>query len=107
MHLQLVFKYGIDNTPSLLCYGSTLKLYSITTDLNRMTQVFSMKSLGFGGDKVDVIQQKVFNYGISFSKSITVYDLIDGGVAHTFTPNLCDILVPPTVPCDQPNLLSV
>jgi len=77
--------------PCCICYGWRLNAYSITTDKSSMTQIFTLKSLGFGGGSVDAVKHRVINWGLFFSETVTVYDLNNGLVTtNTFKPNLCD-----------------
>jgi len=75
-----------------LCYGRKLSKYSIVTDTDKDTQIFTLNSLGFGGGNVDALKQRVYNQGLFFSQSVSVYDLNNEGSVVSFEPDLCDFI---------------
>merc|ERR1712087_900588 len=79
--------------PCCVCHGRKLSAYSIVTDSDTDTQIFTLTSLGYGGGNVDAVQQRVINQGLFFSQSVTIYDLSNGGNDVTsFEPDLCDFM---------------
>ena len=88
--------------PCCLCHGRKLSSYSIETDKDTDTQIFTLNSLGFGGGNVDAIKQRVLNQGLFFSQSVYVYDLSNGGSVTSFKPDLCDFMARCKVsPCES------
>ena len=88
--------------PCCSCHGHKLISYKIDTDVDTMTQVFTLTSLGFGGGSVDALKQRVLNDGLFFSQSVTVYDLSNGGSSVTYEPDLCEFVAECLVsPCDN------
>ena len=92
-----------DPLPCCLCHGRKLSAYSIVTDSDKDTQTFTLNSLGYGGGNVDAVTQRVYNQGLFFSQSVSVYDLgPNGGEASSFDPDLCDFIAECAVsPCQN------
>ncbi len=91
--------------PCCICHSYRLITYSITTNTVDMTQVFTLTELGWGGGQIDAVKSRVFNNGLFYSDTLTVYDLSRGGVANSFKPNLCNFMARCRVePCSDLSL---
>eukprot|EP01083_Nonionella_stella_P009683 27769_1 len=80
--------------PCCICYGHALKKYTITTATTSVgtVQVMDVSGLGFSGGKVDVVEERAFGLGISYSTQVSVYDLSTDSDASVYIPELCDVM---------------